>query len=259
MWRLSEAQRWSPSPTLRTLTVDYRRRRNRTIIALFPGWQGRRARFKRVECAFLSAPIISVSKSGPIRTRTNWRGRAVFRVEGGRELVACSSWFVMPDRDCSYIDIKREMRLASIGLRIPDGEALVGSPRLPALLRWCLRVWCRFRLWRDICPQGASSRLVGINNEPLVVDAHRCGQCVVCLTAHLTNRWVTSNPREDRSRIEACARSDIAFLYAEGKLNLVRRMDAYRRTERAFHDGPLAVRCEESRELELVGQSGASG
>ena len=229
------------------------------MISLFPGWQGRRARFKKVECGFLSAPIITVSKAGPIETRTNWRGRAVFRVEGGRELVVSADWFVMPDSDCSYGDIKREMRLSRIGLRVPDGGALLGSPRLATPLRWCLRTWCRFCLWRGICPQGETTRPVVINGESLAVDAHRCGQCVVCLAEHLANRWLKTHPREDRERIKTLSRSDVAFLYAEGKLNLVRRTEADRPNDFAFHISPLAVRCEESRVPELVGQSGASG
>ena len=215
------------------------------MVWLFPGWQGRRARFKRVECAFLSAPIITVSKVGPIEKRASWRGRAVFRVEGGRELVVAGDWFVMPDSDCSYGDIKREMRLARISLRIPGGGVLVGSPRLAAPLRWCLRMWCRFLLWRDICPHIETTRPVVINGEPLTVDVRRCGQCVVCLVEHLTNRWMKTDPREDRDSIKMLARSDVAFLYAEGRLNLVHRTDAYRWSEfGAFSDVPLAVRCE---------------
>ena len=253
MWPLSEAQRWSPSPRMRILTASYRCRRNWTVLRLFPQWQGRRARFKKVECNFLSAPIITVSKAGPIKTRTNWRGRARFRVEGGRELVVAGDWFVMPDRDCRHADIKREIRLATLGLRVPNAGTLVDSPRLAAPLRWALRRWCRLLLWRGICTRPGAARPVSINGEPMTVRAPGCGECVVCLAEHLTNRWIGAWRREDRDRIRMIARIDVAFLYAEGKLNLVRTAEAYQPSSSAFCARPLAVHCAESRAQESVG------
>ena len=245
MWRLSEAQRWSPSPRMRTLTVEYRHRRGALMSTLHVGWQGRRSRFRPVECNFLSAPIVTVPNAGPIRKRANWRGRAIFRVEAGREIVVGGgTWFVMPDRDCSYVDIKREIRFATISLRFPDGLALIGAPRLGAPLRSLLRTWCRFRLWRGVCPRPDAARPVGINGVDLSVSDGRCGQCIVCLEDHLVACWLKDYRREDPHRVRSAARSDVAFLYAEGMLNLV-RLDKPYNTQAAFHARPLSVDCRE--------------